>query len=207
MAALDDDALRALWTLSDRTGVRPEYLIPVLSYESGLDPSVQNRAGLPYYGIAQTSGAQLAAMGIDPASWLALPASEQIARAVGPYFASAVARYGPIRSATRAYQANLLPATLATARGLGQIVALRGSAAYEANRQIDRRGHGAILVDDLAALMGRQLQSAAVESAIARAYVLRPAEQRAPAVYGHDFVDPAAAFAGAVALALVAGAR
>lgn len=199
MSALDDAALAALWTVSDQSGVRPEYLVPVLGYESGLDPSRPNAAGFPYYGIGQSSSSTLARLGISPAEFLAMPAAQQIALAVGPYFASVVHTYGPVRSATRAYQANLLPATLATARGLSQIVSVRGSASYNANAQLDPFHRGAITVADLAFIMAREVRAPNVAQAIARAYVLRPTERMQSPVYGQDFFDP---LTGAIATAL-----
>jgi hypothetical protein len=203
MPALDDDALGALWAIFDATGIRPEYLIPVLYFESGFAPGIANQAGAPFYGIAQTSGAKLTALGTTPAAFLAMSQGDQIRTAVGPYFASVVQRYGSIRSATRAYQANFEPATLATARGLGQVLEWKGSRAYADNAAaLDVFHHGAITVSDLAVVMTRAVAAAPVQAAIARAYVLRPSAKPAqPPVYGQDFVSPGAMLgAGAVAL-------
>lgn len=190
MAALPDDALLALWSIADQTGIRPEYLIPVLYFESGFQPSAANAAGAPYYGIAQTSAAQLAALGTTPAAYLGMSAAAQIALAVAPFFRNAAA-LAPIRSATRAYQANFLPATLPTVRGLTQVVAPHGTSAYASNPALDPFHHGAILLSDLAAVMSRSAEAPAVKQAIARAYALRPSAgvPRNP-VYGTDFVDP-----------------
>jgi hypothetical protein len=204
MPALDDDALTALWSIFDATAIRPEYLIPVLYFESGFDPSVPNAAGAPFYGIAQTSGAKLAALGTTPAAFLAMSQGDQIRTAVAPYFASVVQRYGSIRSATRAYQANFEPATLATARGLGQVLEWKGSRAYADNAAaLDAYHHGAITVADLALVMTRAAAAAPVKAAIGRAYILRPTEApaRSP-VYGEDFASPWLTL-GAVAAALV----
>lgn len=192
MTALGDDAIDALWSICDATGIRPEYLIPVLYLESGFDPTRPNAAGAPYYGIAQTSAAKLAALGTTPAAFLAMSQGDQIRLAVAPYFAGVVHRYGPIRSATRAYQANFEPATLPTVRGLGQILEYQGTRAYADNAAaLDAYHHGAITLGDLALVMTRASAAPAARAATARAYVLRPSMAPArPAVYGDDFASP-----------------
>jgi hypothetical protein len=194
---LDDDALQALWAIYDATAIRPEYLIPVLQLESSLDPAIQNRAGLPYYGIAQTSGAKLASLGTTPAAFLAMTAGEQIRLAVLPYFQNVTSRYGIIRSATRAEQANFEPATLATVRALSQVIEPKGTRAYTDNAAaLDPLRHGAITLADIAAAMSRAAAAPAVRSAIARAYQLRTTAGAAKEpVYGEDFLSPVATIA------------
>jgi hypothetical protein len=207
VVALSDDALQALWSISDATGVRPEYLIPVLYLESGFDSTRQNAQGAPYYGIAQTMGAHLTALGTTPAAFLTLGQGGQIRLAVAPYYASAVRTYGPIRSATRAYLANYLPARLATVHSLAQIVEPGGTAFYSSNRvALDPLRHGAITLSDLALVMGRAAAAPEARAAIARAYVLRPSERPRDAVYGQDFVDPFTGFLFAALAVTAAGA-
>ena len=192
MTVLAAAAISALWSLYDATGIRPEYVIPVLALESNFDPTVGNRAGTPYYGIGQNGGAWLAARGIDPQDFLTWTAEQQITAAVTPYFLELVRQYGPIRSATRAYQGNFLPATLPTARSLAQIVTVRGTQAYTFNAGLDPLKHGAITVSDLALVMARQLARLEVQQAIRDAYAQRPAERPRNPVYGDDFLDPRA---------------
>lgn len=201
---LDDDALQALWSVFDATGIRPEYLLPVLQFESGLNPARANAAGAPYYGIAQTSAAKLATLGIAPADFLALSAGDQIRKAVLPYFTGVVKTYGPIRSATRAEQANFEPATLAHVRSLVQILEPAGTRAYLDNKSaLDPLSHGAITLSDVALVMTRSAAAPAVVQSTARAYVLRPSAAPArPAVYGEDFLDPSWPLTG---LAIVIG--
>ena len=99
----------ALWRVSDATGIRPEWQLPVLYLESGFDPSRPNAEGAPYYGLAQDYGPYLTRNGIAPADYLAMSAAEQLSRIVAPRLAGMVKVYGPLRSATRVYQANFLP--------------------------------------------------------------------------------------------------
>jgi hypothetical protein len=204
VVALSDDAILELWSLYDATGIRPEYMAPVLWTESGFDPTRPNAAGAPYYGIAQSSLATITALGYTPATWLQASQADQIRLALLPYFAAEVKRFGPIRSATRAYQANFLPATLATVRGLGQIVT-PGGLFYTSNASaLDPLHHGAITLSDLALVMAKAVEAPAVQQAIARAYVLRPNETPRDPVYGQDFANPLlTAFLGGVLLAVL----
>lgn len=183
--SLDQASYPALWQIADATGIRPEWLLPTLQLESGLNPGVANQAGFPYYGISQINGDFLAAIGVTPDDYLTWPASQQLQRVVLPYMQSAVNRYGPLRSATRVYQANFLPGTLATATSLGSVLAARGSAVYDANIGLDSNRDGVITVQDLADEMAKQLP--AVQGAIANAYAVRPGEFPRDAVYGDDF--------------------
>lgn len=205
--ALAVSAIAALWALFDATGVRPEWVLPVLWIESNFDPTLPNREGAPYYGIGQTSGAWLQAHGIAPADFLTWSAADQIRAAVQPYFAAVVARYGPIRSGVRAYQANFLPATLPTARALSAIVTVRGEAAYNANRSLDFLRDGAITLSDLAAVVSFAAHRPEVQGAIVAAYAQRPDERPTPPVLGAEYTDPRAWLLAPVAIGAYAAGR
>lgn len=181
----------ALWSLSDATGLRPEYLLPVFYLESGFNPAVVNSIGC--VGLAQECGQ-------TPAGYASWAASQQIAGVIGPRFKADIATYGPIGSATKAYLANLLPAALPTATSLSSILAQRGSSVkipksqltqgqvYAANAGLDANGDGAITVADLAAKMRQMLSRPAVQQAIAQTYALRPGSSPvADPAYGTDF--------------------
>lgn len=177
----------ALWSIYDAGGPRPEYVIPSLSEESGLNPSLPNSQGYPYYGLNQVSGNFLAAHGVDPQDYLTWPASKQLSQIVKPYILSQVASYGPIRSATRMEQANFLPATLETATGLDSIVSRKGDPYYGPNATLDTNHSGAITVQDLANVMAKQAAKSSVQNAIQKTYSLRPNETPRDPVYGDDF--------------------
>ena len=81
---LPDDALQELWALYDASGIRPEWVLPMLYLESGFNPTLQNRAGAPYYGLGQDFGPYLVRNGIQPAEYLAMTAAEQLAAIVVP---------------------------------------------------------------------------------------------------------------------------
>jgi hypothetical protein len=183
-------ALAALWSLYDATGIRPEWVLPTLWIESGFDPSVQNAQGAPYYGIGQTSAGDIAALGSTPADFLTWSQADQLTRAVGPYFTRLVASYGPLRSGVRVYQANFQPATLQRVRALFQVVAWRGSPAYEYNRGLDALRDGAITMSDLGIVVERAARRPEVMAAIAAAYVLRPDETPTNPTLGAEYTDP-----------------
>lgn len=187
---LPDDAIEELWSLADASGIRPEWVMPMLYLESGFNPALQNGAGAPYYGLAQDYGPYLTRHGLTPAAYVGLSAAAQLRAIVAPRLAGLAKFYGPLRSATRVYQANFLPATLATAPALISVVAWRSSPFYRANVLLDVTRDGAITVSDLAWWMGFVAAQPEVQAAMARAYALRPQEKRANTVYGKDFVDP-----------------
>lgn len=188
---LPADAAAALWTVYDHAGIRPEWLLPTLWIESEFTPGVQNRAGAPYYGIAQNSVADLTAAGAaTPVDYLTWTATEQIESVVNRYFVRVVAAVGPLRSAVRVYQGTFLPATVLTARTLASVVCWRGSPAYDANPGLDPLRAGAITVSDLALVVAKAAARVEVRRALALAYAARPGETPAPVVYGRDYTDP-----------------
>lgn len=190
MVALPDDALEELWKLYDASGVRPEWVLPMLYLESGFDPSLQNAAGSQNYGVAQDFGPYLTRHGIAPADYVKMSAAEQLHAIVVPRLAELSKRWGPLRSATRVYQGNFLPATIKTAPGLASVVAWRGTPAYEANTILDVTRDGAITVSDLAWWMKHEAAQPEAKAAILRAYELRPTEVPSNVVYGRDFASP-----------------
>jgi hypothetical protein len=180
---LDTASYPLLWGFFDETGVRPEYILPALHHESGFDPSRPNSAGYPYYGLNQVSGSYLASRGISPGDYLTWSASRQLREVVLPFLKA----YANVRSATRLYQANFLPATLATAKSLSDVVSTRGDPYYAANAGLDANRNGVITVSDLASVMAKDAASSAVQHAIASAYAIRPGESPKDPVYGEDF--------------------
>lgn len=193
---LDAASYAALWQLYDATGVRPEWLLPVLWSESGLDPSISNLAGYPYYGINQISGSWLAQHGIAVGDYLTWPASEQISTVVTPYVAAQISQFGALQSGARVYLANFYPAALPSARSLGSHVVCRPaggcgsppfSNAYCANQGLDADGSGCITVQDLAVFVSRAASKPAVKAAIAQCYAVRPWEVQSDPALGYDF--------------------
>lgn len=204
---LTSAGVAALWALYDATGIRPEWIAPVLYYESGFDPSLPNRQGAPYYGIGQSSHTIVEGLGVTPSEFLTWSQEEQIRRAVLPYFAGLVHMFGPLRSGARVYQANYQPATLPTVRKLWQVVAWRGSQAYEANRTLDQLRDGAITLSDLALAVQRKAQEPEVIEALAEAYEQRPDEKPTSPAFGADYTDPRWWVLAPVAVGAYAGGR
>jgi hypothetical protein len=179
---------QAFWDIYDQTGIRPEWLIPVLAFESGLNPAIPNLTGHPYYGINQIGGTWIANhLGISPDEYLTWPASKQLSLAVLPYMRDIVQRYGPLKSGIRVYQANLGPATLATSPGLDDAIYVAPSPEYEANLGFDTGLKGKITPRDLGVAVAGQMKHAYVRQAIADAYALRPFEKQTDAVTGNEY--------------------
>lgn len=174
--SLDQPAFsNALWDLYKRGGPRPEFLIPVLSYESGLNPAADN--GVGYYGIGQNQASFIQAnAGVDPQTYKSYSASEQLSRVVTPYFLGVVSRYGPLTSGVQVYMAEFYPASLTYAKGLDDVIVSTShdDAAYEANKVFDTAGKGSITPRDLAAAITGQLVHANVANAITDAYANAP---------------------------------
>lgn len=201
---LADDALDELWALYDRTGIRPEYMLPMLHLESTFDPTADNGR---YIGLAQDEAQRLSSMGIAREQYKSWSAAEQLRAVVAPRLAA----LAPLGSATRVYQANFLPGSLKGARSLRAALVWKGSPEYAANL-FDKSHKGAILVGDLARAMRVQLAEPEVRAAIARAYAMRPSEttDRDPA-FGSDFTastwGPVAVLAAAAVVAARAAGR
>jgi hypothetical protein len=181
--ALDAAFWPALWSLvALPSGTRPEVLLAVWLYESDLDPTAQNGDGC--IGLNQTCPAALGGPGFpggdgEAQAYRSAPASAQLAWIAPQVLRGVALNGGPFESAARYFQANLLPATLATARARGDVIAARAgpyAAAYAANAQLDSNGDGAITLDDLGhALQGKALASGnTLADAIASSYAAAP---------------------------------
>jgi hypothetical protein len=189
LVALDFPAAgEALWSIFDATGIRPEYLLPVLAYESGFRPDIPNGAGAPYYGIGQNGVADIATFaGVDPETYMTWSASQQLATVVKGYFGRIVARYGQLNSGTRVYQAEYLPGTLPSVTSLDGVLSRAPSAYYEDNKSFDHGGKGYITLDDLRMVVAAKAADGYVKSAIAQTYALRPSETPEDPALGTDF--------------------
>ncbi len=174
---------RALWNLCDATGIRPEWLLPVMFHESGFRPSFQNLDGADNWGLIQMSGYMLLRLGVTPPLLRLWPASTQIARVITPYFKGQVHILGPLTSAVKVYQCVFLPGSLMPGRpeyapNPTDVITRAGNAFYEGNRGLDTTGSGTITPNDLAAIIAMALVVPDVHSAIDRTYFERPNEVR-----------------------------
>lgn len=207
-------AADALWALYDATGIRPEWILPVLYSESGFNPAIVNSLG--YTGINQASAQMLSGHGLDSSSYAAMPASQQITTVVIPEYEGIEKQFGPLRSGTRIYQANFLPATLDKVTSLDGVLAHKGvygewgvpGYVYDSNTTFDYQHKGTIVLSDLAHAVGVAASTAAVKSAIDQTYAARPLEAplRQDSVYGTDFgIEGAAAAHPLATAAVIAG--
>lgn len=196
---------QALWSIFDSTGysahgqgIRPEYLLPVLAYESGFNPAIPNQAGAPYYGIGQNSTADIAEFaGVDPATYMTWSASAQLSTVVKGYFTRIVDKYGALRSGTRVYQAEYLPGTLPSVTTLDGVLSSAPSAYYEDNKSFDHGSKGYITLDDLRLIVAAKASTTMVLNAIAQTYALRPGETPEDPALGTDFGNDSVAGTGA----------
>lgn len=171
------------------TGIRPEYLIPVLSAESGLNPGLQNRAGHDYWGLNQLSGKFLRDNGVNPQEYLTWSASEQLNGPILTFLGRTAQSFGTPKSALRTYQLNFAPATLRTAKKLTDPIYSSPSASYTANRALDKNNKGYISVADLGQFVQKEIDKPEVKAAIDAAYAERPERSvdRKDPLLGEDF--------------------
>ena len=184
---------QALWTLFDKGGPRPEYVLPVLYSESGFSTSVTNSIGC--IGLNQLCPFAWPI----PAGYASWSASQQIAGPITSMFLANNAKFGALNSGTRCYQSNFLPATLpcksldavlATQAGGGEcwtVSAGTSRSIYAANPGLDYQKTGAIRVSDLAHFIAKAAAAPLVQQAIAQTYAVRPNEKPLDPVYGTDF--------------------
>ena len=187
----------ALWKISDQTGIRPEYVLPVIHLESGFDPSIVNPGGC--VGTMQLCpGTYESYVSVPVSEYRSWPASQQLAGPALTYWRNAL-RYGQIRSATRLMQAQLAPGELSAKPSLDSVVYRAPSGGYEGNKGVfdpcrawtltglctSRKGY--FTEQDLANVMAKHVASSAVRDAIARTYALRPNERPHDPVYGDDY--------------------
>jgi hypothetical protein len=158
----------ALWAMYAATGIRPEWIVPVLYSESGLNPASQNSIGC--VGINQACPFAVP----TPPDYTTWTASQQMVGVVTPMYRAIVSKFGPLRSGTRVYQGNFLPATLATAPDWSSVIATQGGAVYAANSGLDWQRTGVIRVSDLGHFVGKAAGNSYVQSVIASAYAVAP---------------------------------
>jgi hypothetical protein len=195
-----------LWRIYDQWGLRPEYLLPGLWIESGLNPGVANQAGYPYYGLNQISASYLGGRGIDPNDYLTWSASRQLREVVGPFIGGLIRDLGLLKSGVRFYQANFYPVSVRTAKAPGDPIVCAPSAAYEANKGLDRDHDGCIRVDDIQVYIRQAAAAGPVRQAIAEAYAQRPSETPRDPVVGDEGGFPWGQVVAGGAVLAVAGA-
>lgn len=171
----------ALWRLYDATGIRPEYILPVLWHESNFVTTVINSIGCA--GINQMCSGALAGIGVDAQTYASWPASAQIDHGVTAYMRPYA---GQLYSGARVYQANFLPATLSSATALSDVVTASPTF-VSANPSLDVNQDGQITLQDLADVVAKAAAVPQVQRAIAQTYTLRPDEVEQDPAYGTDF--------------------
>ncbi len=193
----------ALWALYDKTGLRPEYILPTFQAESVCNPAAVNKDS-GAVGLNQILPSYLPS-GVDATTYATWPASQQITQVITPSIASTLASLKPtvILSGTRFYQSNLLPATVngtagwKAARYPADVVVSKSgptnqnAADYTGNAGIDVGKKFYISVSDLEAFVRKTLP--AIQSTLTAVYALRPTETMTDPVIGTDpYLQPGA---------------
>ncbi|KKL93244.1 hypothetical protein LCGC14_1876610 [marine sediment metagenome] len=178
----------ALWRVSDKLGIRPEWQLPVISLETAgtFDPAITNPGGC--VGLNQLCpSAYSRYVNVPVDEYRSWTASRQLSGPVFNYWRDATAAYGPIRSATKLMISQLGHGILKRAQTLNSVVFSSPSNTYAANSGFDRTKKGYITVQDLANALAPRARSKAVREALGRAYAMRPSERPYNPVYGTDF--------------------
>lgn len=181
----------ALWKVSDETGIRPEWALPVISLETRgtFDPAIVNSIGC--VGINQfCPSAYSRYVHVPVEEYRRWSASRQLAGPVLDFWKNAVRAYGPIRSATKLMMAQFGMPTIS--KPLDGVVFRSPSKEYSANCTtrpcgLDPTGKGYITVRDIANMLARRARTPEVRRAIAKAYAMRPGETPYDPVYGLDY--------------------
>jgi hypothetical protein len=202
----------ALWRVNDELGIRPEWVLPVISLETAktFDPAIVNPYGC--VGINQFCGSTYSNYVRVPISEYRIwPASAQLAGPVLDYWRDAL-KSGPIDSSARLMLAQLSQAKLRTVRNLDDIVFAAPSAEYTNNKSFDTSNKGYITLRDLASATNAHFRTPAVQQALAYTYAMRPNESP-PDELKYELVIPPSTSSrsgpllviGALALTVAAG--
>jgi hypothetical protein len=201
----------ALWDLYDKGGPRPEFVLPVLAYESGgAFSTTAKNPGSPNYGLNQINASWLTNHHIALADYLAWPASTQIRKVVTPFLLGLMSDTGPLNSGIQVYQANFVPASLNPrltkmlkgavhyAPGLDDVIVAAtdppepGQHKNDYNSNVGLDGNpkkgiprkGWITPRDLGEKIADAATASIVKDAIAKTYALRPTEVTQDPVFG-----------------------
>jgi len=187
----------ALWRVSDELGIRPEWVLPVLYFESAktFDPAIMNSGKC--VGLNQLCPSTYSSyVNVPVSEYRTWSASQQLWGPIFNYWRDQERAYGPIRSSTRLMLAQFGHNLLRTASRLDSVVFAAPSAEYAANCprvpcSLDPTQKGYITVQDVANVMAYAARAPAVRDAISRAYAMRPWSHPTDPVYGTDFgVEP-----------------
>jgi hypothetical protein len=205
MANLDWPAFgNALWLVSDRLGIRPEWQLPVIYLETAhtFDPAVMNSGGC--VGLNQFCPSTYSRYVHVPVNqYRTWTASAQLSGPILAYWRDALT-HGPIDSAARLMLAQLGQGLLATTPAMNSVVFSAPSAEYSQNAGFDTTRKGYFTLQDLADVLAKQARAPEVQEAIGRAYAMRPNEVPSEG-YTFSLVDPPTTRSGGAVATLVLG--
>jgi hypothetical protein len=196
---LDSAFYPALWNLCLKVQTRPEVFLIVWAEESGLNPGAINSVGCTGLNQSCPSGPPTYGPGF-PTGYEDWPASQQVSQWITQQVVTSIGlNKGPFLSAARALQANLLPATLATATTPSAVICGKAgpyASAYAGNSQFDVDKSGTITLQDLGDYLQKMAAGAHfgnLKSAIATAYAQAPAGAPWSAPLADPYHEPGSA--------------
>lgn len=132
--------------IADRLGTNPNYLMAVMSFETGgsFSPSRKNMAGSGATGLIQFMPSTAKALGTTVEELAAMTAEEQL-DFVAKYLSPFKNRMNTVEDA---YMAVLFPAAIG--KGQDHVIFKKGNKAYDQNRGLDINDDGAITVGEAA---------------------------------------------------------
>lgn len=144
--------------IADRLGVNPNFLMAVMSFESGgtFSPSIKNAAGSGAVGLIQFMPATAAGLGTSTQALARMTAEEQL-EFVAKYFAPFKNKLKTIEDT---YMAVLLPK--AVGKGADFVLFRKGTKAYQQNRGLDVNQDGTITAGEAAGKVRARLGAASV---------------------------------------------
>lgn len=142
--------------IADRLGLNPNFLMAVMSFETGstFSPKQRNFAGSGAIGLIQFMPTTAKALGTSTEELGRMSAEEQL-DFVAKYFAPFKNKLKTIEDT---YMAVLLPAAIG--KGGDHVLFRKGTKAYDQNRGLDLNHDGAITVGEAAAKVREQLGAA-----------------------------------------------
>ena len=143
--------------LADHLGTNPNYLMAVMSFESGatFSPSIKNAAGSGAVGLIQFMPATAKGLGTTTDKLACLNAEQQL-DFVAKYFAP---YRGRLKTIEDTYMAVLYPAAIG--KGSDHVLFKRGTRVYDQNRGLDHNRDGSITVGEAADKVRQRLGAGA----------------------------------------------
>jgi hypothetical protein len=203
---LDAAAYPALIALGQAAGVPPEWFLLALYLESRLETDPPGNGS--YAGLSQINNSYLTAYGLTRATYVALPASQQITRVIMPWYLATIRTYlgHTPRSPGVLYALNLAPSVVKTSGDApGVVLYASPSSSYTKNQGLDVTHDGQITIADLDSFMANLATQPAYQAALQtlRSYEGSSSSSASPLAWGFGIAAVGAGVAVAIHPALL----